>query len=156
MYYYLKIFVRLLTDRKDILLTVAEKFLRSMLAGESRAYGFTIGFWGSGAVLINNFGAPNTFQALMYGLGAVTGFGLLALMSFDGVTSEVKKTETKLKVLSTVHYIASLAPILIAGLISNHLNALPAFFVGGLSVSLTYNLLALLEEDLSETLSSLF
>lgn len=135
---------------------MSDKFLRSILAGESRAYGFTIGFWGSGAVLINTFGVPNTFQALMYGLGAVTGFGLLALMSFDGATSEVEKTEVQLKVLSTIHYIASLAPILVAGLISKNLDVLPAFFVGGLSVSLTYNLLALLEEDISEFLSNLF
>lgn len=92
----------------------------------------------------------------MYGLGAVTGFGLLALMSFDGATSEVEKTEVQLKVLSTIHYIASLAPILVAGLISKNLDVLPAFFVGGLSVSLTYNLLALLEEDISEFLSNLF
>lgn len=135
---------------------MAEKFLRSMLAGESRAYGFTISFWGSGAVLINSFGAPNTIQALMYGLGAVTGFGLLTLLSFDGATSEVKKTEVQLKVLSTIHYLASLAPIIIAGIISKNLTVLPAFFVGGISVSLTYNILALLEEDISEALSNLF
>ncbi|MFB6115812.1 MAG: hypothetical protein ABEK04_06030 [Candidatus Nanohalobium sp.] len=130
-----------------------DKFLKSMLAGESRAYGFTIGFWGSGVVLINTFGVPGVFRALIYGLGAVTGFGILAINSFGGITKEVEKKDSEYLALGTTHYLASLAPIAIAGVLARYLTAVPAFFVGGLSVSLTYNLLALLEEDLSELLN---
>lgn len=128
-----------------------DELLRSILAGESRAYGFTISFWGSGAVLISNFGVPGVLGALMYGLGAVTGFGILALYSF-GAEKEVKKTNSQYLALASVHYLASLAPILVAGLLARYLTSVPAFFVGGLSVSLLYNLLALLEEDISEVL----
>lgn len=124
-----------------------------MLAGESRAYGFTIGFWGSGAVLINTFGTPGVFRALIYGLGAVTGFGILAMNSFGGATQEVEKKESEYLALATVHYLASLAPIAIAGVLAKFLTAMPAFFIGGLSVSMTYNLLAMLEEDISEFIS---
>ncbi len=129
---------------------MGQKFLKSMLAGESRAYGFTIGFWGSGAVLINSFGMPNVFEALLYGLGAVIGFGFLAYLSFGGATKQVERTESEYLTLATVHYLASLAPILFAGLIANVMEPFGAFFVGGLAVSLLYNLLALLEEDISE------
>lgn len=124
-----------------------------MLAGESRAYGFTIAFWGSGAVLINSFGMPGVFQALVYGLGAVTGFGILAVMSFGGATKEVEKDESEYLALATVHYLASLAPIAFAGLLARTGRPFPAFFVGGLGVSLLYNLLSMLEEDISELLN---
>lgn len=133
---------------------MTQKFLKSMLAEESRAYGFTISFWGSGAVLVNSFGTPDTVLALMYGLGAVTGFGILAVNSFGGVTEEVEREDSTYMALGTIHYLASLVPIVIAGFIASHLNAFSAFFIGGLSVSLIYNLLALLEEDISEILSN--
>ncbi|MFB6174415.1 MAG: hypothetical protein ABEJ87_00370 [Candidatus Nanohalobium sp.] len=131
-----------------------QNFLRSMLAGESRAYGFTIGFWGTGAVLVNAFGAPNMFHALSYGLGAVLGFGVLAVASFGGARQEVKKNESEYLALATVHYMASLAPIVFAGLLAHTFSAYPAFFLGGLGVSLLYNLLSLLEEDISELVTS--
>lgn len=123
-----------------------------MLAGESRAYGFTIGFWGSGAVLIHNFGVPGVFNAMMYGLGAVTGFGVLALTIF-GPTSQVKRADSQYLSLASIHYLASLAPMLVAGLLARTLPAAPAFFIGGLSVSLVYNLLSLFEEEISEFLA---
>lgn len=133
-----------------------EKFLQSMLAGESKAYGFTIAFWGTGAVLASNFGLPDMLQALSYGLGAVTGFGLLTLLVFGGADSKVKKTESKYMALATIHYLASLGPILVAGAVARFLPAYPAFFIGGLSISLTYNLLTLLEENISEFITGLF
>lgn len=132
---------------------MAQKFMKSMLAEESRAYGFTIGFWGSGAVMINSFGTPDVGLALLYGLGAVTGFGILAVNSFGGVTEEVEKEDSTYMALGTVHYLASLVPIILAGFIAQNLNPVSGFFLGGLSVSLVYNLLALLEEDISEILS---
>lgn len=132
---------------------MAENFLRSMLAGESRAYGFTIAFWGAGVVLSDSFGLPGMFQALSYGVGAVTGFALLALKSFEDATVEVNRSENEYRVLASLHYLASLAPIVIAGGLSRFFTVFPAFFLGGLSVSLTYNILALLEEDLSELIS---
>lgn len=122
-----------------------------MLAGESRAYGFTIGFWGSGAVLIHNFGVPGVLNAAMYGLGAVTGFAVLALSIF-GANSEVKRAESNYLSLASIHYLASLAPILISGLLARVLPASLAFFAGGLCVSLVYNLLSLFEEEISELL----
>ncbi|MDY6776927.1 MAG: hypothetical protein SVQ76_02365, partial [Candidatus Nanohaloarchaea archaeon] len=125
-----------------------QKFLRSMLAAESRAYGFTIAFWGSGAVLINSFGAPGLLEALAYGLGAVTGFGILAVMTFGGATQEVEKDESEYLALATVHYLGSLAPIAFAGLLAQTGRPVASFFVGGLGVSLLYNLLSLLEEDI--------
>jgi len=124
-----------------------------MLAGESRAYGFTIAFWGSGALLINEFGPPNILLALCFGIGAVIGFGLLA---FSVLREESGRSEEALLVLSTVHYISALAPMIVThGVISLNLRPEITFLFGGMSVSLLYNLLSILEEDIAEKVQSL-
>jgi hypothetical protein len=126
-----------------------EQYLQSMLAGESRAYGFTVAFWGSGALLINQFGAPNILQALSYGFGAVLGFGLLAFATMKGADSE--KSEDTFMVLSTVHYLSALMPMIFTHLaIQLNFGSIPTFLIGGASVSMLYNLLAVLEEDIAE------
>lgn len=128
---------------------MAEQYLQSMLAGESRAYGFTIAFWGSGALLINQYGAPNLLQALSYGFGAVLGFGLLAFTTLRGQQTE--NSEEALMVLSTVHYLSALMPMIVThGAIQLNLNPELTFLIGGMSVSLLYNLLSVLEEDIAE------
>lgn len=128
---------------------MAEKYLQSMLAGESRAYGFTIAFWGSGALLINQFGAPNILQALSYGFGAVLGFGVLAFTTLKDMSSE--SSEDAFMVLSTVHYLSALMPMVVTHMaIQLELRPEPTFLIAGASVSMLYNLLAVLEEDIAE------
>ncbi len=126
--------------------------LRSILMQESRAYGFTIAFWGSGAILIGTFGVPSIGGVLAYGSGAVIGFGIISLIAFERALGDVEKPQQKYLVLSMVHYLAALAPILLTylyvGVIG--LGLMESFFLAGLSVSITYNLFMIAEEYLSE------
>lgn len=124
-------------------------FLRSTLAKESRAYGFTIAFWGSGAALIQYHGLPSMVEALSYGFGAVLGFGLLSVLAYRKAFETAQYEENELMVLSTVHYIASLVPIAIAFLLGRLEPGTAHLIVGGL-VSVSYNLGMLVEELLSE------
>jgi hypothetical protein len=133
---------------------MAEDYLQSMLAGESRAYGFTIAFWGSGALLINQFGAPNLIQALSYGSGAILGFGVLALSLLRGDRESASGDQTLLA-LSTVHYLSALAPIIFTHLaIQTGLPVEVKFLLGGMAVSLLYNLLSVIEKDIAELFSN--
>lgn len=126
-----------------------KNYMRSMISGESRAYGFTIAFWGSGALLINEFGAPNLPLALSYGFGAVLGFGLLALALF-GRKTEASENQAPL-VLSTIHYLSALAPMVFTHLvIQTDLQPSIKFALGGMGVSVLYNLLSIIEEDIAE------
>ena len=128
-----------------------KSYLQSMLAGESRAYGFTIAFWGSGALLINEFGAPNIFMALSFGFGAVLGFGILTLSAFKNGRAE--SSDEAILLLSTIHYLSALIPMIVThGLIQLETASEPTFLLAGLSVSMLYNLLALLEEDIAENI----
>lgn len=127
-----------------------KKFLKNILTAESKSYGFTIAFWGSGILLANYSGLPGIKQALLYGIGAVIGFGILTLYIYRGpFVTATKEDEQQPLVLGMVHYIAALLPITAAYYTARLPN--PAnFFVTGLSVSLLYNLGTVVEESLSE------
>ena len=135
-----------MTDRKS--------YLKSILSGESRAYGFTIAFWGSGALLINAFGAPDILLALCFGFGAVLGFGMLALTTLrgDGAPSD----EDTLLVLSTIHYLSALGPMVFTHLIiSLEIETWMTFLLSGISVSLLHNLLSIVEHDVAKLVNQL-
>lgn len=134
-------------------MTKEKNYLQSLLAGESRAYGFTIAFWGSGATLINAYGVPSIIPALLYGLGAVTGFGVLALAAYGNAGKEVSSDSPSYVVLGMVHYLAALVPtILTYGVTLLSAPETVGFFISGMVVSTTYNVLAVLEEDIVELL----
>lgn len=126
-------------------------FLRSILINESRAYGFTIAFWGSGIVLVNSFGLPALENVLLYGAGAVTGFALLSIYAFRRAFTTAESEGEQFLVMSMIHYIASLVPILVTASLTS-LDGYAALFLSGLNVALVYNLLMLVEEILFEEL----
>lgn len=125
------------------------QLLRSILVGESRAYGFTIAFWGSGALLINAFGVPGTTEVFMYATGAIAGFAALSVLAFSSLFETAETEDTDYLVLSMIHYLASLGPLIITHFLTDMVAWL-AFFLSGASVSLVYNLLQLMEEFVSE------
>jgi hypothetical protein len=45
-------------------------------------YGYTLTVWTSGAILTHARGVPSSVDALLFMLGAVAGFGLVALVAF--------------------------------------------------------------------------
>ncbi|MFB6216982.1 MAG: hypothetical protein ABEJ03_04650 [Candidatus Nanohaloarchaea archaeon] len=131
---------------------MTSSFLRNVLATESRAYGFTIAFWGSGAILINEFGVPGIEGVLAYATGSIIGFALITLAAFRQPLENVEYEETEYMVFSMIHFLSSLAPILFAywatGLEQNL-----AFLLSGASVSMNYNLLMVVEESVAEKIA---
>ena len=124
-------------------------FLRSTLEKESRAYGFTIAFWGSGAMLIAEQGLPNLLEALSYGGGAVLGFGLLTLVAYRRALDQPQVEDERVMILGMVHYIAALLPIILAAYFAKMVSPW-SFLLAGASASISYNLGMLVEEALSE------
>lgn len=127
------------------------KFLKSILVGESKAYGFTLAFWGSGALLINEYGVPGFEEVVAYILGSVIGFGILAIFSFRHALEPVSSEESEYLVMSTIHFISALAPVIFVQMILG-IDPVVAFLVGGIAVSILYNSFLLVEKLLSEQL----
>lgn len=124
-------------------------FLQDTLAKESRAYGFTIAFWGSGAMLIKSNGMPGLLEALSYGGGAVLGFALLTFYVYRNAFGSVNEKGSEILALSMVHYISALVPIIGAYYLKD-LPGLYAFLAAGMFTSIGYNLGMVVEEKLSE------
>lgn len=127
-------------------------FMRGLLVSESFAYGFTIAFWGSGLLLIDEYGLLQTLGILEYAGGAITGFGVLAVATFGGAVDTVEMDETpSYFVLAAVHYLSGLVPIFATHfLIAAPLEKATTLFLAGMSVSVLYNVFAAFEEVLSE------
>jgi len=130
-------------------------FLRSALEKESRAYGFTIAFWGSGAMLISEYGLPSLIEALSYGGGAVLGFGLLTLIAYHRALGKPSYDEDKIMILGMVHYFASLVPIVLAAYFAKINPSWASFGLTGITTSVGYNLGMLVEEALSEKIKKI-
>lgn len=127
-------------------------FIRGLLVEQSFAYGFTIAFWGSGLLLIEEYGLLHTVAILSYAVGAITGFALLAVASFGGVFTTVEPDGNTQYVLSAgIHYLACLVPIVGTHLVlAAPLGRGVSLLLAGANVSVLYNLSAMLEEGLSE------
>ncbi|MBV0902105.1 hypothetical protein [Haloarcula salina] len=126
-------------------------FMRTLLVEESFAYGFTIAFWGSGLLLIEEFGLLQTASILAYATGTITGFGLLALAAFGSPVETVDADASpSYHVLAAVHYLAALVPIgvthyVVAAPLGKHVT----LFLSGALVAVCYNVFAALEEGVS-------
>lgn len=132
------------------------EYIRNLLIEESFAYGFTIAFWGSGILLINEYGLFHTIGVLAFAAGAVTGFGVLAIASFGGAVDAVETEQSpQYFVLAGIHYVSSLVPILITHLILVlPLGTFVSLFLAGSNVSMFYSVFAAIEESISKILWS--
>lgn len=129
--------------------------LRINLTDESKAYGYTLVIWGSGAALINAFGFPATSHILLYIIGALAGFALLAAPVYGGFLGRIpNRKDEEMIVASMIHLIAALGAITVATQLAVMLPADTAFFLCGVNASVTYNLLMLVEVAFSEELAS--
>ncbi len=128
--------------------------LKTNLTGESKAYGYTLVIWGSGALLISQFGLPAFPEVMLYVFGALSGFALLAFIAYQGMFIDVANPrEERLIVVSMLHYIAALGTVGISQLL--HIEPVElAFFLVGVNASVMYNVLLLVEIFFGEQLRS--
>lgn len=122
--------------------------LAANLVAESEAYGYTLCVWGSGALLIDAFGVPGVERVLAFVGGALAGFAALALVAFQGFSSEADPEESPSSlVVSMVHIVSTGGTLLAAHLLLSVFAGPPmvAFFGVGALVTVAYNLLVLTE-----------
>lgn len=138
-------------DRRDHTLL----HLHTNLTDESKAYGYTLVIWGSGALLIEQYNFPVLAEVMSFITGAIIGFGLLAVIAWHGVFRDVPVMhDERLTVASMIHFLAALGTISISKLL--HVgDPVTAFFIVGVNASIMYNLLLLLEAVFTEELRGL-
>lgn len=126
--------------------------LAQNLVFESKAYGYTLTIWGSGALLISQYGTPTAVQILSYVGGALAAFTALALVAFNTLFRETRAdSDQQVIVTSIVHVFATFGNLLISyGIVFYvFLDDLPSailFLAVGFQATFLYNVLLLVEE----------
>lgn len=123
--------------------------LRSNLKSESEAYGYTLSAWGSGALLLQGF-QMQASEVLLFVLGGVLGFGVLALLAFRHLFSDADVQESEdILTGSMVHILASIGTVVISyGLVvaGSGIQLEYLSLIIGVNTTFSYNILLLLEE----------
>lgn len=134
----------------------ARQKLQTNLTGESKAYGYTLSVWGSGAVLTHFFGLPTLIEVFLFVAGAVTGYGILALAVYRNMLTPVQTpVPEQVIVASMIHILAAAGTVGIAMVLSWMLPFAWAFLLVGVNASFMYNVLLLVEVFLSEELAAI-
>lgn len=135
-----------------------EQLARNLTA-ESEAYGYTLSIWGGGAILIHQYGLPTLSQIFLYIVGALLAFAVLVAIAFRHLFVAHETTHHhELILVSMIHLIATLgslggAYLVIQTTITTVFPAKGGFLAVGFQLTLTYNLLILLERVLARGLS---
>ncbi|MFB6203189.1 MAG: hypothetical protein ABEK01_01720 [Candidatus Nanohaloarchaea archaeon] len=129
--------------------------LKRNLTDESIAYGYTLSIWGSGTFLIKHYGLLTNLRIMAYILGAVIGFGFLSVLAFDRLFDRIQNLpERQIVVGSTIHLFASFGNVLISQamifLLAPILPAVAVFLTVGFNATVTYNIMLLVEDSLTE------
>jgi len=130
---------------------------RKNLTAESKAYGYTLSVWGTGALLITFYPVEliRPIVILSFVLGGVTGFGVMALMAFRGIFLNYDYAgQDRMVVASMVHVLASFGTVsasyIFAIVMHPWLSPFTVFFLLGFHASISYNILLLAEHLLSK------
>ncbi|MFB6108624.1 MAG: hypothetical protein ABEJ82_07270 [Haloplanus sp.] len=128
--------------------------LEANLRSESKAYGYTLTIWGSGALLITNGGLPTEMEVFGFAVGAVFGFALLALVAFGGIFEDVEYASPPSIVVSMIHVVATIGALGTSdAIVQSGTVRLVTFFAVGAAATTVYNLLLLVEVWLARRLA---
>jgi hypothetical protein len=120
--------------------------LRAALSGESKAYGFALVVWGSGALAVDKRGMPHPFGVLAYVGGALLATIAVLLVSFGGPTGDFHARRLHRLAFGGLHIVSIAGALAIALLASSVIRPrVLAFLLTGFGASIVYHLLLGLE-----------
>ncbi len=125
--------------------------LRAAVSSESKAYGFTLVIWGTGALAMSARGTPGTCGAVSYIGGALVAMAAVVMASFGGPMATWTSTELRRLAWGAVH-LGSVAVAMAAGWGAAEAISLKwlAYFTAGLAAALLYQLVLALEVAFSQ------
>lgn len=126
--------------------------LREAVSGESKAYGFTLVVWTTGALVADERGMPGRLDAVGYLGGILAAMAIVVLVSFGGLTTEWRvRTHSRLA-FGAIH-LASVPAAVASGWAVASAAGPPAlaFSLAGFVAALVYQFLLGLEVMVSLT-----
>jgi hypothetical protein len=115
--------------------------LRVVLAGESKAYGFTLVIWGTGAVTAATHAQPRATDVIAYVGGALFAIASVVAATYGGLDVEMRRPPLRQRAAGAIHLgsvgVAIAAAWFAAATVSRHWLA---YGIAGTVASLTYQL----------------
>lgn len=118
--------------------------LRSAAAASATPYGYTLTIWTSGAVLSHSRGIPSAVDALLFMVGAVSGFAAIAISSHGGIRGRLQVGEMNVAVWHGFHFASIGAAIGAAALIARAVHGWVAWPADGFVATTVYLLVVAL------------
>jgi hypothetical protein len=100
-------------------------------------YGYTVTIWTSGGVLIHARGAPSAIDALLFMLGAVTGYASVGIGSFGSPRARALEVRPP-AIWAGFHFLGIGAAIGAAALVAHVVDSTAAWLLGGFAVTAIY------------------
>ena len=124
--------------------------LRSSVAASAAPYGYTLTVWGTGAVSVEELGAPGLGGALLFLSGAVLAFVITEAAAYGSLRVTPMRGETPtVSILGNAHWAAAGVPILAAWALDKLIAGLAAWPVVGFVATTGYLTLNALQTALA-------
>jgi hypothetical protein len=123
--------------------------LRAVVAGQSRAYGFTLVIWTTGAFALADEGVPTHEDALAYLVGAVAGIAVIVLVAFGDLRASWGDLSFDRRAYGAIHLISVLAGVGCGAAALALVDGVLAFFLGPFVAVVVFDLVMALEVILS-------
>jgi hypothetical protein len=105
--------------------------LRTTVAASAAPYGYTLTIWTSGAVLSHARGIPNSGEALLFLLGAVSAYALIGRVVFGGLSEQLIPDPARAVAWGGLHFFSVGIAIAAASLVAHFVQNIAAWPLGG-------------------------
>ena len=136
----------MITSHPRVSLRRYRESLRAALSGESKAYGFALVVWGSGALAVDERGWPHPLDVIGFVGGALLATIVVLLASFGGPTGDFHARRLHRFAFGGLHIVSIAGALSLAFLVSSVVGPrVIAFLLTGFGASIVYHLLLGLE-----------
>lgn len=125
-----------------MLRTRYRKALRGTVAASAAPYGYTLTIWTSGAVLSHARGIPDTAEALLFLIGAVSAYALVGGLAFGGLSEHAAPEPAPPVVFGGLHLFSVGAAIGAASLVAHFVTNTTAWPLAGFFATSLYLLVS--------------
>jgi hypothetical protein len=112
--------------------------LRATVASSAGPYGYTLTIWTSGAVLSHARGIPDTGEAVLFLVGAVSAYALMGGIAFGGLSEQVVPEPARAAIWGGLHFFSVGVAIASASLVAHVVTDIAAWPLGGFLVTGLY------------------
>jgi hypothetical protein len=112
--------------------------IRATVVASAAPYGYTLTIWTSGAVLSHTRGIPNTFEALLFLIGAVAAYALVGALAFVRVEQALPPDPARAVIWGGLHIFSVGLAIVAASLVAHMMGSVVAWPLGSFLATAIY------------------